>query len=445
MASHHSSLILLVFISSAQTSSFFSFIAGQPGPSPRFVHFTEKLSLQNIDFQPMFGSLKCTKAGLYHLSYHLESSPSSALITALYLYPTMSRGRSANRAEKQILGGCSAPTRSSCSSNTVVRLFAGDVVRLEIEDGFLVRNIFNSFSGHQVPEYHSNIMQRSVSDCEYRADTCQSICSAICQSAISAHRTTTTTAQGHTYPTTTPRQFYYPTTDTSPSSQPRYPDAGPPSPPPVVDDKPSCCPSIIIKLSGSCHAYQHSKAGLYTLTKSVNTTTPVYKQSAGLNYAYFHPSASAWQGWLVGPNTLTPRGGLACQSTSSCPTSARGWQFYSPGDGFVDGDISVECLGSTAYHYHHHKHYHKALEHKVALQAPGYTITADQNIVDARFVFPNNKANQSSPVPTLHPSIFIFLRWVIFMLFILCGFILMFSTLFISYLLPQPNQQPKTT
>ena len=103
----------------------------------------------------------------------------------------------ANRVEKQILGGCSAPTRSSCSSNTVVRLFAGDVVRLEIEDGFLVRNIFNSFSGHQVPEYHSNIMQRSVSDCEYRADTCQSICSAICQSAISAHRTTTTTAQGH--------------------------------------------------------------------------------------------------------------------------------------------------------------------------------------------------------------------------------------------------------
>ena len=230
----------------------------------------------------------------------------------------------ANRVEKQILGGCSAPTRSSCSSNTVVRLFAGDVVRLEIEDGFLLRNIFNSFSGHQVPEYHSNIMQRSVSDCEYRADTCQSICSAICQSegrktpgyqdygttsrpavhnpgystAISAHRTTTTTTQGHTYPTTTP-QFYYPTRPDT--SQPRYPDAGPPSPPPVVDDKPSCCPSIIIKLSGSCHAYQHSKAGMYTLTKYVNTTTPVYKQSAGLNYAYFHPSASAWQGWLVGP------------------------------------------------------------------------------------------------------------------------------------------------
>ena len=187
----------------------------------------------------------------------------------------------ANRVEKQILGGCSAPTRSSCSANTVVRLFAGDVVRLEIEDGFLVRNIFNSFSGHQVPEYHSNIMQRSVSDCDYQAGTCQSICSAICQSAISAHRTTTTTAQGHTYPTTTPRQFYYP--------------------PPILDDKPSCCPSIIIKLSGSCHVYQHSKAGMYTLTKYVNTTTPVYKQSAGLNYAYLHPFTSAWQGWLVGP------------------------------------------------------------------------------------------------------------------------------------------------
>ena len=51
---------LLLLLSSATSLSHFSFSGGQPGTSSRFVHFTRKLSVRNISFQPLFGSLQVT-------------------------------------------------------------------------------------------------------------------------------------------------------------------------------------------------------------------------------------------------------------------------------------------------------------------------------------------------------------------------------------------------
>ena len=206
-------LLLSIVVTISHTVSFFSFLAGQPGPSPRFVHFTSQLSLHNVDFQPMFGSFKCVEEGLYHLTYHLESSAVSPLTTALYLYPAGRQGRP-ELDTKNIIAGCSATISSSCSAMTVVWLVPGDVVRLEIEDGLLAGNLFNSFSGHQVSQDYYSIVQRSVQDCEYLASTCEKICEDICHAGRQTprypeYRTTTqpptyspvysTTEQGCTF------------------------------------------------------------------------------------------------------------------------------------------------------------------------------------------------------------------------------------------------------
>ena len=385
-------LSLSTVIRISHTASFFSFLAGQPGPSPRFVHFTSQLSLHNLDFQPMFGSLKCVEEGLYHLNYHLESSAVSSLTTALYLYPARGSG-----GTKKIIAGCSATLSSSCTANTVVKLYPGDVVRLEIEEGFLVANLFNAFSGHQISQDQYSIVQRSAQDCEYLADTWEKICEDICHTGRQTprypeYRTTTqpptyspaysTTERPHIYTTTTTRQSYYPT------PQPRYP---------VVENTPGCCRSLMIRLSGACYTHQHSKAGLYTMVDNNNNTTPVYKQQGGQHFVYFHPDSSGWGGWLVGPDMNTPRGGLACQSSAPCPSMAGGWLFYSPrhSAGFIEGDISVTCVGTVpTYHYHHHTHYQAG--DRQAL--PSYTITADKEVIDARFVFPNRRTNKSDNI-----------------------------------------------
>ena len=45
-------------LASASSMSYFSYSGGQPGSSGRFVHFTNRLSVRNINFQPLFGSLQ---------------------------------------------------------------------------------------------------------------------------------------------------------------------------------------------------------------------------------------------------------------------------------------------------------------------------------------------------------------------------------------------------
>ena len=135
------------------------------------------------------------------------------------------------------------------------------------------------------------------------------------------------------------------------------------------------------------------------MVDNINNTTPVYKQQGGQNFVYFHPDTTGWGGWLVGPDINTPRGGLACQSSAHCPSMAGGWLFYSPRDsaGFIGGDISVTCVGTVpTYHYHHHTHYQAGGRQVL----PSYTITADKDVIDARFVFPNKRTNRSDIIPT---------------------------------------------
>ena len=53
-----SSLISLLLFSSSSSLSYFSYSGGQPGTSPRFVHFTRQLYINNLRFQPLYGSLQ---------------------------------------------------------------------------------------------------------------------------------------------------------------------------------------------------------------------------------------------------------------------------------------------------------------------------------------------------------------------------------------------------
>ena len=51
-------LIFSLALAFASSMSYFSYSGGQPGSSGRFVHFTNRLSVRNINFQPLFGSLQ---------------------------------------------------------------------------------------------------------------------------------------------------------------------------------------------------------------------------------------------------------------------------------------------------------------------------------------------------------------------------------------------------
>ena len=51
-------LLILLLISTSSSLSYFSYSGGQPGSSPRFVHFTRQLSINNLRFQPLYGSLQ---------------------------------------------------------------------------------------------------------------------------------------------------------------------------------------------------------------------------------------------------------------------------------------------------------------------------------------------------------------------------------------------------
>ena len=51
-------LLILLLISTSSSLSYFSYSGGQPGSSNRFVHFTRQLSINNLRFQPLYGSLQ---------------------------------------------------------------------------------------------------------------------------------------------------------------------------------------------------------------------------------------------------------------------------------------------------------------------------------------------------------------------------------------------------
>ena len=143
-----------------------------------------------------------------------------------------------------------------------------------------------------------------------------------------------------------------------------------------------------------------------------NVSYPVFKQERGNNYIFYfsHPT---WSGWMVGPEVSNNRGGLIKQTTAPCPTLGdhhEQWQFYSPSEGFIPGDISVTCAdwrGSikddardkTNYHVHHH-YYHDDLND---IQHPAYSIKSKGDIIDARFVFPSSSTanNDSNPIPSV--------------------------------------------
>ena len=104
-------LISLLLFSSSSSLSYFSYSGGQPGTSPRFVHFTRQLSINNLRFQPLYGSLqvnmylfcssfvsvlssktfhKVVEGGMYQLHSSLQSgssTSSSPLTSVLAVYP----------------------------------------------------------------------------------------------------------------------------------------------------------------------------------------------------------------------------------------------------------------------------------------------------------------------------------------------------------------------
>ena len=57
-------LPLLLLLPLCSPLSHFSYSGGQPSTSSRFVHFTTRLSIRNIKFQPLYGSLQVSALAL---------------------------------------------------------------------------------------------------------------------------------------------------------------------------------------------------------------------------------------------------------------------------------------------------------------------------------------------------------------------------------------------
>ena len=70
--------VILIFQLKLSLSFHLSYQGGQQGPSARFVHFTKLVSASsNVDFSPLYGSLRISQDGLYSLSYSLQASDNS--------------------------------------------------------------------------------------------------------------------------------------------------------------------------------------------------------------------------------------------------------------------------------------------------------------------------------------------------------------------------------
>ena len=65
----------------------------------------------------------------------------------LYLYPS---GQGPGR---QQLAGCTARPGCGCSSTSLITLYSGDVVRLEVDNGMLANSDFNSFVMYLVEDH----------------------------------------------------------------------------------------------------------------------------------------------------------------------------------------------------------------------------------------------------------------------------------------------------
>ena len=146
-----------------QGEHFFSYLLHFTFFFYRFVHFTKQISQSsNVDFSPLYGSLRILEngqllmwsiqstyiltrsffAGLYSLSYSLQSSQNgvSLLETGLYLYSQRSVP-----PQRQKVAGCTAKLGCGCSSTSLVSLNRGDVVRLEVDNGVVSSSDYNTF------------------------------------------------------------------------------------------------------------------------------------------------------------------------------------------------------------------------------------------------------------------------------------------------------------
>ena len=132
----------------------------------RFVHFTKLVSrTANVDFSPLYGSLRITEPGLYSLSYSLQAGQGPGLETGLYLYPATARGRSTSGGLRHQMSGCEARPGCGCSSTSLVTLQPGDVVRLEVDSGTIATSEFNTFIMYQVENNGQTCMNRVADGC----------------------------------------------------------------------------------------------------------------------------------------------------------------------------------------------------------------------------------------------------------------------------------------
>ena len=145
-------LLILLLISTSSSLSYFSYSGGQPGSSPRFVHFTRQLSINNLRFQPLYGSLQVKMTiTLYHGESRMPMpgdrrrhvpAPLLSSIRLVHFPSYLGAGRlpqgscrQTSRgdllpqgAERKVVAGCSST--SQCASTALVSLGPGDVVGL---------------------------------------------------------------------------------------------------------------------------------------------------------------------------------------------------------------------------------------------------------------------------------------------------------------------------